>query len=114
MESVKRGLAVNQIHAAGRPSNTSKSSSCDRPDTPGDVGADELHGSMNDRRLARQRERGPNNGLPAVLGDERGYLPSEWFGRRLAFSLGQVGHAAEVNLIAPEEVCNSGREIVHW
>jgi hypothetical protein len=69
----------------------------------GHVGAakEELHGSMNDLRLGRQRERRPNHGLPPVLGNQSIDLPSEWFGRLLTLSLGQAGHAAKVDLITP-------------
>jgi hypothetical protein len=68
---------------------------------------------MNDRRFGRQCDRDPNHSLPAVLGDQSIDLPSEWFGRLLTFSLGPAGHAAEGDLIVPEEVCKSGRKIVH-
>jgi hypothetical protein len=49
---------------------------------------------MTDRRLGRQRERGTNHSLPAMLRDQSIDLPSEWFGRLLTFSLRQAGHVA--------------------
>jgi hypothetical protein len=68
---------------------------------------------MKDRQPGWEAERGPNYGLPTVLGDQCAHLPSERLNRPLTFSLGHVDHASEIDLIAPKEVRESGREIVH-
>jgi hypothetical protein len=69
--------------------------------------------SMKDRQPGWQSERGPNYGLPTVLGDQSAHLPSERLGRPLTFSLRHVDHEAEIDLITPKKVRESGREIVH-
>jgi hypothetical protein len=69
---------------------------------------------MMDRWPGAQQKGGPDHCLAAMLGDEGAYLGSERRGHLLHLSLGQLGHAAEIDLITPKEVCNSGREIVRW
>jgi hypothetical protein len=69
--------------------------------------------SMKDRRPYLQPECGLDDRLPAMLGDKGVYLSSKWFGRPCTFSLGHVGHTAEVRLIASEQVSKVIDEVVH-
>ena len=59
---------------------------------------------MKDGWPGTQKERGPDDLLPAMLGDEGAYLSSERCGRLVYLRLGQVGHAAKIDLIAPKEL----------
>jgi hypothetical protein len=61
-------------------------------------------GSVPGQRLGRQRERGPNHGLPTVLGNEGAYLCSERLDRLRHFSFRHIGQAWELDLITPEKV----------
>jgi hypothetical protein len=57
---------------------------------------------MKDRWPGTQQKGGPVHCLAVMLADEGAYLGSERRGRLIHLSLGQLGHAAEVDLITPE------------
>jgi hypothetical protein len=71
------------------------------------------HGSVPGQWLGRQRERGPNHGLPTVLGNEGAYLCLERLDHLRHFSSRHIRQVWELDLITPEEVGEAGGEVVH-